>query len=440
MMGSRISRSIILVSLLGLTSCTFQHRPKSLLTIKPVALDLPDESVGGPSMHTCFWDAMAAWDLSFVDRSDVSPEQEEYVQALQRLADGDSRGCLEVVQALYDGSPDMNMRRAARRVINQVHVNDANWSELIDPDPDEPDPGQNNREAFREAMRRFPPQECIFVRDSTEIRTRQLIDFPGIQILPVKVNGRDLWFILDTGASFTALSQDAARLCGITTMEMVKAHGETIHGTITAQIGSVAQFAIGGLTIQNHLVMVLPNDQMLTSRMRFDGIVGLSTIYCMDIEIDYTNSVATVRKPKPRDIEVRNLLPMKQHCAVRAQTSDHKSVLLTFDTGCSVSLLDQDSAVRLGLSPEGSYRLRTASFGKTKTRRYSIIPRASFVLGSFQLEWTNMGAGNLDMFPDELYASSGLFGCDIFEKGGRLRIDWLNRRVDFSLMTGNETE
>lgn len=71
------------------------------------------------------------------------------------------------------------------------------------------------------------------------------------------VNGRPVRFLVDSGATITAMSRDAAIAAGVT----IDSTGfpvaiDTANGTVMARRGRIAQMAIGGIATENHAITV----------------------------------------------------------------------------------------------------------------------------------------------------------------------------------------
>jgi aspartyl protease family protein len=71
------------------------------------------------------------------------------------------------------------------------------------------------------------------------------------------VNGRPVRFLIDSGATFTALSADAARQAGVEADGLsLKTVIETANGTVEAERGTIGKLDVGSLTMRDHDVVI----------------------------------------------------------------------------------------------------------------------------------------------------------------------------------------
>jgi hypothetical protein len=224
-----------------------------------------------------------------------------------------------------------------------------------------------------------------------------------------------------------------AELCGIKALA-TPISAATMGGSFETTMGFIEKLTVGGLCIHNHAAMILPDQVLPFDPMSVDGILGLSAIYQMDLEINYTTYRATIRQPARRNTHRHNLLPVGQVCVLRVRTADGSQVLLNFDTAGTSSRLDLKDMSQLGRHHQGPYIEMISAPGGKHRNHYYTVPDIQFILGDYLVHWENMIVTPLpaDVVTGDLYQTSGLLGCDMFRQGGQVRIDWHNRRVDFS--------
>ncbi len=71
------------------------------------------------------------------------------------------------------------------------------------------------------------------------------------------VNGRPVRFLIDSGATFTALSANAARQAGVEADGLsLKTVIETANGTVEAERGTIGKLDVGSLTMRDHDVVI----------------------------------------------------------------------------------------------------------------------------------------------------------------------------------------
>ncbi len=421
MIGRFVSRLAIIV-VLASSGCV--SRPS--VQIKP--FDRASGEPGATVDYADFWDAMARWDVSYVRNHSVRDEQRRYAEALDTLDRGEVDRGLVIARELHEKASDATVRKNARKLFNTVSAGRWRWDQMILPEPNEPmSESDAIARGFSEQMRRLPRQTHEFGAAVVQVQAEKR---NGLLFLPVQINGQTHSLALDTGADGTVLADDVAGRCGVELVPNYTCKGRTLNGYVTSRLGRVDRLTVGGLTIRSHPVLVDPKQDMLTPRFQIDGVLGSMAIRAMDIEIDYSTLVVTIRKPEPRKDMTANLLPT-HHLILRVRTPTGIPALMTFDTGCGRTLLYGESLPYLGLTPRGHVRHNIVTFGSQKSMLSGRIRDLDLVLGSWQAHWTYVVAGP-DLYDEPMPVNPmGILGSDIFRDGGHVRIDWSNRRVDF---------
>lgn len=101
----------------------------------------------------------------------------------------------------------------------------------------------------------------------------------------VKINGRPSRMLLDTGATYTAISHATARAIGaqgLASAPVVEL--STANGVVEARLTTVSTIDIDGATLRNVQVVVLDSFGEL------DGLLGLSYLRHFDIELDQASN------------------------------------------------------------------------------------------------------------------------------------------------------
>ena len=103
----------------------------------------------------------------------------------------------------------------------------------------------------------------------------------GTVFVPVVANGHPLRFVLDTGATITAVTPATAELLGL--------HGEgnlLVNGTIPAQLTRIAALSVGTFQHANlrAAIVDLPEERRIDEH--FDGVLGLDVLTQYDVAVD----------------------------------------------------------------------------------------------------------------------------------------------------------
>jgi aspartyl protease family protein len=106
-----------------------------------------------------------------------------------------------------------------------------------------------------------------------------------VLLVPVRVQGQDVEFLVDTGAAYTGLSKDLVGLLGINvdpqrTAAIAPAHGRIIRVPLI----TVAELRVGGFGLANVAAVVLE----FPHELKLDGVLGMNVLrrFRTTIEVD----------------------------------------------------------------------------------------------------------------------------------------------------------
>jgi tetratricopeptide (TPR) repeat protein len=259
---------------------------------------------------------------------------------------------------------------------------------------------------------------------------QQLVQLPVTMVgaqptVPVKVNGKDALFLVDSGAFYSVISPAAAIRFGLKT---VTTAGEIrgIGGVADTGVTKVDLFTLGELPLHGISFLVADGAGDAVA-----GILGENVLGVADVEYDLADGMVRLFKPDscgPAD----NLgywaggaaaqLTL-QHTARIGSTIDSgrqvqaigmldgQRINITFDTGASRSILKLSSAARAGVTPKtigAKYEGLSTGFGPRAIDTW-LAPFQAFALGSEQIQNTTLRMGAI-----ELSNSDMLLGADFF--------------------------
>lgn len=116
-------------------------------------------------------------------------------------------------------------------------------------------------------------------------RIRGRLAHGGVLLVPVRVQGQDFEFLVDTGSAYTALSKDLVALLGIAinphrTVAIAPAQGTIIRVPLI----TMAELSIGGFRMADidAIVLEFPHE------LKLDGVLGINVLkqFRMTIEVD----------------------------------------------------------------------------------------------------------------------------------------------------------
>jgi clan AA aspartic protease (TIGR02281 family) len=97
----------------------------------------------------------------------------------------------------------------------------------------------------------------------------------GVLLVPVRVQGQDVEFLVDTGSAYTALSRDLVALLTLTvdlrrTATIVPAHG----AMFKVPVVTIAELRLGGFRMTNVEAVMLE----FPHGLQLDGILGMNVL------------------------------------------------------------------------------------------------------------------------------------------------------------------
>lgn len=241
-------------------------------------------------------------------------------------------------------------------------------------------------------------------------------------MVPAKINGQDVKFLVDSGAFYSILSPASAQALELPrTMApagfVLKGVGGDAHPTLA----TVRDFGLAGGVVNNMEFLVAGG-----SFGEAVGVLGQNVLNFADAEYDLGGgAVRLIRAEKCKDAErLYWMKPGEKFSSVAIQPVDRmrsqlvgtallngKRIRVLFDTGASGSLLSLRAAERAGVktTSEGvvpAGRIRGGGTGVVETW---IAPFASFRIGEEEIRNTRLRIGDVDFGDADM-----LVGADFF--------------------------
>lgn len=242
--------------------------------------------------------------------------------------------------------------------------------------------------------------------------------------ISAQINGKDATFIVDTGAFFSTVSDEAVTQFGMkATMAPVGLRVRGVGGgSAAARVTRALEFRFGGVPFKNVEFLVadrLGGDQTA-------GLIGQNVLGSMDIEYDLANGY--IRFFKATGCDKANLaywsagkalsrLPLKEADGpvltkiLTTARIDGKSIKVSWDSGTPLSILSRPAASRVGVhSQSEAVTAGGVSYGLFgKGMETSIAPFGSFAIGDEEVRNTQLRVADIEL-PD----ADMLLGADFF--------------------------
>jgi tetratricopeptide (TPR) repeat protein len=254
--------------------------------------------------------------------------------------------------------------------------------------------------------------------------------------VPVKVNGHDAQFLVDSGAFFTGLSPQAAARFGVAT-RFEGANVQGVGGAEEVKTAVVDTFTIGGLPLRQMEVTVFASAG--------EGTLGRNVLGRNDVEYDLANGVVRLVKTvdckstdnlaywsKDPQIMGIDLTSRQYEAIIGAGAINGQKIRIQFDTGASYTTVTLDAAARAGVTPSSPGAKpagKTVGIGPKAIDTW-IAPVASFSVGTEEILHTNLRIGDIALGDVDM-----LLGADFF-LSHRVLIAHSQHRVYFTYNGG----
>ena len=184
-------------------------------------------------------------------------------------------------------------------------------------------------------------------------------------VIPVTVNAHLVPMLFDTGGAVSIIPAQYAAPLGLQPLAKPPQSAPQLTGlggTRSARVMTAGDVIIGQL-YASKIPFLVPDENPLRLTSTFPATIGMNFLTGFDLDLDFADNRLILFKPVGACIVPHVLLTPPLYYAVKVldRTDDRPVVLATIqgqtfrtllDTGAPQSLLFQDAATRLGLSPE----------------------------------------------------------------------------------------
>jgi tetratricopeptide (TPR) repeat protein/predicted aspartyl protease len=242
-------------------------------------------------------------------------------------------------------------------------------------------------------------------------------------VITAKINGRDARFVVDSGSSFSMISEATAAQFNLKlTPAPLGLTVKGVGGVVDPWIANVDVFTFAGIPIHN--VEFLAGGSL--GRSENAGLLGQNFLRIGDVEYDLGKGMIRLMRAKgcenttlaywvkPSEsyslMDIEAATPQSAHIAGTALINGEK-VRVIFDTGAGTSLLSLKAAERAGVKPDSQGVVDAGyggGIGRNRIRTY-VGPFSSFKIGdeeirNTRLRFADFGGDDADM----------LIGADFF--------------------------
>lgn len=356
------ARYLLLLSVVSIvwTGCF----PKQSLSVAPIDTEQTAElpGVSGEPPYEDAWEALFHMDVEGFRASIGNAEQHLFASGLEFLITGD----LESAERIFRQSLSVGDQEARILTVELLHISlftQSRWSDLLEFMNQENESAWDDTSAVMARAFASVPNER-FVFPSAPVTLPTTFSDRGFPVVDVAIGGHTWHFLVDTGASVTALVDDVAEL---SKAQILGTESGIINDTISFRPALVDRVSVGRLTIENHPVIVISRDDLngrllpAPNAVQLDGIVGWPIIRNVVLEIDYSKGETTILKPELRhDVTRRNMFELKGPLVVLESPGAAAPLYFLLDTAGQVSYATiwAQSKLRLGDDVRRGLQLR----------------------------------------------------------------------------------
>ena len=204
----------------------------------------------------------------------------------------------------------------------------------------------------------------------------------NVMWLPVSINGKKYEFILDTGASYSALSKSFAEEIGAEYVhDTIDLHGANHSGGTRTQRALIKNMTIGEMEVNNILAYVL-NDNQLDTLIRTDAILGMDFLkLARNISIDFKRSTVTFgHTDRKSNGYIPNLYIEPNNTLCLSANINNEPQNLKLDTGCTLTDLSYIwyCAHKNSTSNLEESNVLLGTYGSTVKKELLSMPEVSF--------------------------------------------------------------
>lgn len=345
-------------------------------------------------VYESFWDATANLDLVAADTLADDNDQRRFSAAMDAMLSGSVAEAELLLDSLGRHTENAFVATASRVMLTAALQYQNKWRDLANLPPDTMGvaraPLQKNAdvELWARAFSSVAPRTVVIPpRDHIAPLTMSRV---GTPVIPVRINGKDFLFWLDTGASMTILSSSSARESGVTSTGSDTLSIATAAGQVPAVPAIVTTIEIGQIRIGNAASMIVDEslmkvrDSLRTSgepNLRIDGIIGWDTIRELDITIDFPRGQVLMRRPVRRNVAKNSwTLFWAGVPIVRLQSGLGRTVHFALDTGAQETFATQWLLEKAFVPVVSVQRKRIGGMGEDLSYTARQIPQVSFDL------------------------------------------------------------
>jgi len=276
-----------------------------------------------------------------------------------------------------------------------------------------------NAHAFH-AFKGFEQRKFIYYMDTftCKIKRNRL----GLYVCNVHIQGKELTFLLDTGAQISGILEKRAKSLKTTSLQQDVSVGSIGGKSTKSKCVSVDAMYFGALLIENQPLVVLDDKNFSipyvnVKLMNFDGILGWDILSNFDFEIDDVNKQFSLLKMRD-NFYIQNFIPTSFPCLCLLD-QNKQPVIFGFDSGAKESWLAKEYMEQAHLDVEHDQKAYGIGVLGIEAMELWIAKELDLFLYDHKIALEKVISGRVDMFRNVRIA--GVLGNKIF-RGRKIQV------------------
>ena len=206
------------------------------------------------------------------------------------------------------------------------------------------------------------------------VEQRLVEDSSNSIIVRVHVNGRELRFILDSGASISAVTTETAHLLGI------HPYGTTLVNDVVTPVARVETLAVGDAKHHQLRIAIVNLPAAKRMKVEHDGILGLDVLGRYDVVIDFGQKrmallpIGTVaRSEAAREMARVTFKPSKYGLVLMTADVEFISIPAVLDLGAQYTLVNRAACAMGGVTVGTKTRPSQVHVGKEDLGQWRML-------------------------------------------------------------------
>jgi Flp pilus assembly protein TadD len=272
-----------------------------------------------------------------------------------------------------------------------------------------------NRATLLRSFSRRPPLE-VSAEDASEVHALPFKLVNNKILVPGRLNGVQVEWVLDTGAERTGISPEVAAAAGIRAVSTTLTAGVGRVAVRRIRLGRADSLEIGSLVVRN--VPVAIRSPVVGGAARWQGQSLSPLALGFSVSVDYQRKRVVLARSLGDESSAAVTLPMRMHPLplIRGTINSTHPAYFVVDTGGEVISIGSDTADLLGMEPARHIPLRVVGM--------SGPDEEAFLLPGVDLDFQGVSLRRIGLAVLNLRAPSVLLG---YQVGGIVGHDFLSR-------------